>query len=158
MADALHKVLRSRASFSPLPTPPTGLPTTTRSAPESRFAGIKRPFLTVYAHWKAAEYAGLAHLERMLARSDDARVVWLEGIAWAVAGGSLAGLCLVFTKGVVKIFFLPGHPLVHPSPLLTLVLTIITAVAQIICLNKALACADTVVVVPIFYAGYTVFG
>ena len=30
---------------------------------------------------------------------------------------------------------------------------IITAVCQIICLNKALQCADTVVVVPLFYAG-----
>lgn len=48
--------------------------------------------------------------------------------------------------------------MVHPSPLLTLLLTIATAVAQIICLNKALQCADTVVVVPLFYAGYTVFG
>jgi hypothetical protein len=36
--------------------------------------------------------------------------MWLEGMAWAAAGGSLAGLCLVFTKGVVKIFFNRGHP------------------------------------------------
>lgn len=48
--------------------------------------------------------------------------------------------------------------LVHPSPLITLLFTILTAVAQIICLNKALRCADTVVVVPLFYAGYTIFG
>jgi hypothetical protein len=34
-----------------------------------------------------------------------------------------------------------------------LLFVIITAVCQIICLNKALVCADTVVVVPLFYAG-----
>ncbi len=30
---------------------------------------------------------------------------------------------------------------------------IFTAVLQIMCLNRALVCADTVVVVPLFYAG-----
>lgn len=30
--------------------------------------------------------------------------------------------------------------------------------SQIVCLNRALKCADTVTVVPLFYAGYTVFG
>jgi hypothetical protein len=43
-------------------------------------------------------------------RASDARLLWLEGIAWAVAGGSLAGLCLVFTKAVVKLLANPGHP------------------------------------------------
>jgi hypothetical protein len=37
--------------------------------------------------------------------------------------------------------------------MITLLLVIATAIAQIICLNKALKCADTVVVVPVFYAG-----
>jgi hypothetical protein len=41
---------------------------------------------------------------------------------------------------------------------MTLILLIGTAVLQIVCLNSALRCADTVVVVPLFYAGYTVFG
>jgi hypothetical protein len=43
--------------------------------------------------------------------------------------------------------------LLHPTPVVTLLFVIITAVCQIICLNKALVCADTVVVVPLFYAG-----
>lgn len=157
MADLLAKVSYSRNSFSPLPSPTLGLPTTTggRTVPVGKW---KQRFMGIVARRKAMEYTVLAYLERMFARSDDARVQWLEGVAWAVAGGSLAGMCLVFTKGVVKIFWNPGHPLVHPSPLITLLLTIITAVLQIICLNKALKCADTVVVVPLFYAGYTVFG
>ena len=41
---------------------------------------------------------------------------------------------------------------------MSLLMVVFTAVLQIVCLNRALACADTVVVVPLFYAGYTVFG
>lgn len=41
---------------------------------------------------------------------------------------------------------------------MTLLLVIATAILQIVCLNRALECTDTVVVVPLFYAGYTVFG
>lgn len=150
---------RSRASFSPLPSPTLGLGA---GLPGSRPAPPSNPIVRAYrgamAKWRAWDNFWLGHLERFLARTDDGRVLWFEGIGWAVAGGSLAGLCLVFTKAVVKIFWRPGHPLVHFTPLLTLVLLVLTAVLQIICLNKALQCADTVVVVPLFYAGYTVFG
>jgi len=52
----------------------------------------------------------LNRMEKMTVRTDDARLTWLQGIGWAVVGGSLAGLCLVFTKAAVKIFWLPGHP------------------------------------------------
>jgi hypothetical protein len=57
----------------------------------------------------------LTRMEKMFQRADDARITWLEGIGWAVAGGSLAGLCLVFTKATVKIVVLPGHPVSHDS-------------------------------------------
>lgn len=63
----------------------------------------------------------LSRMEITFARADDARLIWLEGIGWAVAGGSLAGLCLVFTKAIVKIFGNPGHPvsplIAHPHAL-----------------------------------------
>lgn len=39
-----------------------------------------------------------------------------------------------------------------------MLLTAFTAILQIVCLNRALVCVDTVIVVPLFYAGYTVFG
>lgn len=55
-------------------------------------------------------------MEITFARADDARLIWLEGIGWAVAGGSLAGLCLVFTKAIVKIFGNPGHPVSDHHP------------------------------------------
>ncbi|WOO84441.1 uncharacterized protein LOC62_06G007959 [Vanrija pseudolonga] len=159
VADLFGRVTRSRASFSPLPSPTLGLGAGlpgSRPTPPSN--PIVRAFRGAKAKWRVWDNFWLGHLERFLARTDDGRVLWFEGIGWAVAGGSLAGLCLVFTKAVVKIFWRPGHPLVHFTPLLTLVLLTITAVLQIICLNKALQCADTVVVVPLFYAGYTVFG
>ncbi len=52
----------------------------------------------------------LGKMEKIFQRTDDARIIWLEGMGWAVAGGSLAGLCLVFTKAIVKVVWLPGHP------------------------------------------------
>lgn len=41
----------------------------------------------------------------------------------------------------------------HPVPLLTLFFLGVTAVSQIITLNRALKCADPTLVVPLFYAG-----
>lgn len=163
----LGKVSKSRASFSPMPSPTVG--TGGRLPAVEQSSSIVQRVRSVWGKWKSLEATAVTHLERFLQRTDDARVTWLEGIGWAVAGGSLAGLCLVFTKAVVKVFWLPGHPvsrprgytdtqLVHVSAIITLLLLIGTAVLQIVCLNKALRCADTVVVVPLFYAGYTVFG
>lgn len=60
----------------------------------------------------------------------------------------------------------PTHPLArfahpqftHPTALITLLLVALTAILQIICLNRALKAADSTLVVPLFYAGYTIFG
>nr|XP_019042293.1 hypothetical protein I302_08895 [Kwoniella bestiolae CBS 10118]OCF21223.1 hypothetical protein I302_08895 [Kwoniella bestiolae CBS 10118] len=147
-------LLASRASFSPLPSPTLELPTSRPKSDNAIFGFFKRISRTI----KGIENVAVRRLEGMFARTDDARLIWLQGMGWAVTGGSLAGLCLVFTKSAVKLFGLPGHPLVHPSALITLLLVIVTAVLQIVCLDRALKCADTVVVVPLFYAGYTVFG
>ncbi|KAL7424060.1 hypothetical protein Q5752_001645 [Cryptotrichosporon argae] len=148
-AHLVSALLRSRASFSPLSSP--SLPLPTMRAPPG-------PVRRAWAGCRALERALLGRLERACGRTPDARLIWLEGIGWAVCGGSLAGLCLVFTKAVVKISGLPGHPFAHFSSVVTTLLVVATAVLQIVCLNKALQCADTVVVVPLFYAGYTVFG
>ncbi|BEJ14484.1 hypothetical protein CspHIS471_0402510 [Cutaneotrichosporon sp. HIS471] len=150
VGDLLHKVAKRRASFSPLPSPTMGRGS--RPLPALNF------FQRALAQWRGWESMVLGRLERLLQRTQDARVQWLEGIFFASCGGSLAGLCLVFTKAIVKIMWGDGHPLVHFSAIMTLILLIGTAVLQIVCLNSALRCADTVVVVPLFYAGYTVFG
>lgn len=101
-ADLLHKVSKQRASFSPLPSPVMGR--------GSRPPPALNIFQRAMAKWRALESTVLAHMERLLQRTDDARVAWLEGIFYASCGGGLAGLCLVFTKAVVKIMWLPGHP------------------------------------------------
>ncbi|ODO11605.1 hypothetical protein I350_00387 [Cryptococcus amylolentus CBS 6273] len=148
-------LLRSRASFSPLPSPSLELPTS-RSPSSPNF--IVKFYQTIKGTWERFERMAVGRLEILFQRTGDERVVWLQGIGWGVAGGSLAGLCLVFTKAAVKMMGLPGHPFLHPSSLISLICVIVTAIFQIVCLNRALECADTVVVVPLFYAGYTVFG
>ncbi|WWC69395.1 uncharacterized protein I206_103334 [Kwoniella pini CBS 10737] len=147
-------VVSSRASFSPLPSPTLELPTSRPKSPNA----IVGFFGRISKQIKSLKSKAVRRLEIWFGRTDDARLIWLQGMGWAVTGGSLAGLCLVFTKAAVKLFGLPGHPLVHFSAIVTLLFVIITAVLQIVCLDRALKCADTVVVVPLFYAGYTAFG
>jgi len=67
-------------------------------------------FKRIWGSWKRIEGKIICRMEITFSRTDDARIIWLQGIGWAVAGGSLAGLCLVFTKAVVKIYYEPGHP------------------------------------------------
>ncbi|WVR05179.1 hypothetical protein IAU60_002191 [Kwoniella sp. DSM 27419] len=154
VASLFASFLKSRQSFSPLPSPTLELPTSRPAKPNA----FKAFFSRLRTAWKQGENRALKRMETVFARTDDARLIWFQGIGWAVCGGSLAGLCLVFTKAAVKLFGLPGHPLVHPSAMISLLLVIFTAILQIVCLDRALKCADTVVVVPLFYAGYTVFG
>ena len=108
----LRKLLVSRASFSPLPSPSINLrPRLSERNPVMRFVGgTKR-------RWERIERILLSRMERVFQRADDARLTWLQGIGWGVCGGGLAGLCLVFTKVVVKVFWLPGHPVSRaPGP------------------------------------------
>ena len=96
----LAALLASRASYSPLPSPTLG-PTGGK---------VTNAFGRFALKWKSMERRILVRLETLFSRTDDPRLIWLQGIGWAVCGGSLAGLCLVFTKVVVKLFGLPGHP------------------------------------------------
>ena len=102
----LQSLLSSRASFSPLASPSLELPTSRSSSPNP----VVKTYRKLTGIWGKFERFAVGKLEVILQRTDDAKVTWLQGIGWAVAGGSLAGLCLVFTKAVVKIMWLPGHP------------------------------------------------
>jgi hypothetical protein len=101
----LASLLKSRASLSPLPSPTIGLQA--RPKPVNPVVGFVKKG---WKGWKRVEGRVLDRMEKMFQRTDDARLLWLQGIGWAVTGGSLAGLCLVFTKAVVKISGLPAHP------------------------------------------------
>lgn len=104
----LARLLASRASYSPLASPT--LPIQRREAPS-------HPIITFakarWTQWKGLESTALKHLETIFQRAEDSRITWLQGIGWAVTGGSLAGACLVFTKAVVKLLGLRGHPVSH---------------------------------------------
>jgi hypothetical protein len=101
VAHLLSALLASRASYSPLASP---VLTPSQSRPNFVVAAAQTAWYT----WRHLEKRVVEKMEST--RASDARLLWLEGIAWAVAGGSLAGLCLVFTKAVVKLLANPGHP------------------------------------------------
>lgn len=106
------RLLKSRTSYSPIGSPTLGI-APTRPRPSNAVVAF---FKRLWGTWKGLESKILARMEITFSRTDDARIIWLQGIGWAVAGGSLAGLCLVFTKAVVKIFYNPGHPVSCRNP------------------------------------------
>ncbi|KAG8702374.1 hypothetical protein FRC09_004768 [Ceratobasidium sp. 395] len=103
-------------------------------------------------------------LERWMASRDDKLLAWTLGIGWACVGGSLAGGCLVFAKASVKLISgklsheNEGNQIGHPAAIITFIFLAITAVSQIIALNKGLKVYDSTLVVPVFYGVYTASG
>lgn len=103
----LARLLASRASFSPLPSPTMELNTAARAKPSHPIIGF---FKRCWASWRRVDDFVLRQVEVILRRAEDPRVTWLQGIGWAVCGGSLAGMCLVFTKAVVSLLGRKDHP------------------------------------------------
>jgi len=95
---------------------------------------------------------------------DDRQIAWILGIGWACTGGGLAGGCLVFAKAIVKLLTgslsheNPGNQFGHAAPIFTILLLAVTAVYQVICLNRGLKVYDSTLVVPVFYGVYTATG
>ncbi|KAL0956504.1 hypothetical protein HGRIS_002647 [Hohenbuehelia grisea] len=103
-------------------------------------------------------------LEHWTAAQDDKQIAWTLGIGWACCGGGLAGGCLVFAKASVQLISgslsrqNTGNQFGHAAPIFTFILLAITAVLQIICLNRGLKAYDSTLVVPVFYGVYTAVG
>ena len=103
-------------------------------------------------------------LEAWTAAQDDTQIAWTLGIGWACCGGGLAGMCLVFAKAGVGLITgalsheNTGNQFGHLSSIFTFIFLAITAVAQIICLNRGLRVYDSTLVVPVFYGVYTAAG
>ncbi|OCH88999.1 hypothetical protein OBBRIDRAFT_794662 [Obba rivulosa] len=103
-------------------------------------------------------------LEVWTATHDDKRIAWTLGIGWACCGGGLAGGCLVFAKAAVKLISgslsheNTGNQFGHASSIFTFIFLAVTAVSQIICLNRGLKVYDSTLVVPVFYGVYTGVG
>ncbi|KDQ53544.1 hypothetical protein JAAARDRAFT_39231 [Jaapia argillacea MUCL 33604] len=114
--------------------------------------------------WRKWDLKGKEVLERWVAGKGDKTVAWTLGIGWACCGGGLAGGCLVFAKAGVKLISdslnhsNTGNQFLHVSSIFTFVLLGVTAVAQIVCLNKGLKVYDSTLVVPVFYGVYTATG
>ncbi|KAI0644547.1 hypothetical protein C8Q79DRAFT_912657 [Trametes meyenii] len=116
------------------------------------------------AFWRNAMLWAREKLELWTAHHDDKRIAWTLGIGWSCCGGGLAGGCLVFAKAAVKLISgamsheNTGNQFGHASAVFTFILLAVTAVSQIICLNKGLAIYDSTLVVPVFYGVYTGLG
>ncbi|KAH9858568.1 hypothetical protein C2E23DRAFT_864468 [Lenzites betulinus] len=118
----------------------------------------------ILASWQHTLLWTREQLENWTAPHDDKRIAWTLGIGWACCGGGLAGGCLVFAKAAVKLISgamsheNTGNQFGHASSIFTFILLAVTAVCQIVCLNKGLAIYDSTLVVPVFYGVYTGLG
>lgn len=119
---------------------------------------------TLRATWASLMVWVTGRLEVWTAPQDDKQVAWTLGILWACCGGDLAGGTLVFAKAIVKLLSgslskqNPGNQFGHAAPIFTIILLAVTAVLQIICLNRGLKVYDSTLVVPVFYGIYTATG
>ncbi len=95
---------KSRASLSPtLPAYDSSLPPSADRGQRGKKAvhGFMGYVHLIERKRKASQDFLVGMLDRrVFERTDDVRLKWLEGVGWAVVGGSLAGGCLVFTKAV----------------------------------------------------------
>ncbi|CAA7259134.1 unnamed protein product [Cyclocybe aegerita] len=128
------------------------------------FGKVFGVFFALKAGWDNFMGWVFDRLEAWAAPKDDKQVAWTLGIGWACCGGGLAGGCLVFAKATVKLLSgslsheNPGNQFGHAAPIFTIILLVLTAVLQIICLNRGLKVYDSTLVVPVFYGVYTATG
>ncbi|EJD52737.1 hypothetical protein AURDEDRAFT_111319 [Auricularia subglabra TFB-10046 SS5] len=154
-ASQLDAILASRADIDAVP-----FSAETRRAgpaPTSWFGRVKATVGGAVATWRI-------FLEHWTSAQTDRHLAWTLGITWACCGGGLAGECLVFAKATVKLISgklshtNDGNQFAHPAAIFTFILLAVSAVTQIIALNKGLRAYDSTLVVPTFYGIYTAFG
>ncbi|KAF8590987.1 hypothetical protein K439DRAFT_1381430 [Ramaria rubella] len=153
----LDAVLAARADISSVPFSGSGS--------GQRQPGGSTSFFGIIAQkWKATLIWIREWLEHWTAAKSDKQIAWTLGIGWACCGGGLAGGCLVFAKSIVKLISgtlshqNTGNQFGHPAAIITFILLALTAVFQIICLNRGLRVYDSTLVVPVFYGVYTASG
>ncbi|KAK7675965.1 hypothetical protein QCA50_021078 [Cerrena zonata] len=152
----LDAVLAARSDISAVPF--SGMGAGRASPPAATWAG------KAFGVWDAWMSKIKEYLEIWTAPHDETRIAWTLGIGWACCGGGLAGGCLVFAKAAVKLISgslsheNTGNQFGQASSIVTFIFLAITAVLQIICLNRGLKVYDSTLVVPVFYGVYTAFG
>ncbi|KAH0827513.1 hypothetical protein J3R83DRAFT_4226 [Lanmaoa asiatica] len=169
---SLDAVLVSRSDITSEPF--TGMSARRSPLPSATLLGKAKNTYASFSLWIKEK------LEIWTAPKDDRQIAWILGIGWACCGGGLAGGCLVFAKAtyVLTVRLLsvvlspfsvklltgslshenPGNQFGHIAPIFTIILLVITAVLQIICLNRGLKVYDSTLVVPVFYGVYTATG
>jgi magnesium transporter len=152
----LETVFTSRSDLAAEPF--AGMSARRQKQPATSFAAKVRDY------WESLMLRIREFLESWTAPHGDKQIAWTLGIGWACCGGGLAGMCLVFAKAAVKLITgslsheNTGNQFGHVSSIFTFVLLAITAVFQIICLNRGLRVYDSTLVVPVFYGVYTAAG
>ncbi|KAJ8503132.1 hypothetical protein ONZ45_g11128 [Pleurotus djamor] len=168
----LDAILAARGDVNSTPfagaPPSTALPNASGPKREGQEISFLRRILGLFISLRRAWDAGMAKmgewLEYWTAAKDDKQIAWTLGIGWACCGGGLAGGCLVFAKASVQLISgalsheNTGNQFGHASSIFTFIFLAITAVTQIICLNKGLKVYDSTLVVPVFYGVYTASG
>ncbi|KAG9316364.1 hypothetical protein JVU11DRAFT_2397 [Chiua virens] len=153
---SLDAVLAARSDITSEPF--TGMSSRRSFPPSNTFLDKVKNAYTALSLWIKEK------LEIWTASKDDTQIAWTLGIGWACCGGGFAGVCLVFAKATVKLLTgslsheNPGNQFGHIAPIFTIILLAITAVLQIICLNRGLKVYDSTLVVPVFYGVYTATG
>ncbi|EAU91775.2 hypothetical protein CC1G_04543 [Coprinopsis cinerea okayama7 len=162
----LDAVLAARGDLNNT-RPATGQRPTFGSAPAKRLGFVGKVvgfFKTVKAMWDWGMSWIMDWVEHWAGPKDDKQIAWTLGIGWACCGGGLAGGCLVFAKATVKLIsgslskVNTGNQFGHASSIFTIIFLAITAVMQILCLNRGLRVYDSTLVVPVFYGVYTATG
>ncbi|KAJ4483354.1 hypothetical protein J3R30DRAFT_3698167 [Lentinula aciculospora] len=157
----LDAILSARSEISAIPLSATRSSTAPSNRKENTVIVVARNIRMAYIYvmMKLGDF-----LEQWNAVKDDKTIAWSLGIAWACAGGGLAGGTLVFAKATVKLLSgslsheNPGNQFGHAAPIFTIILLACTAILQIICLNRGLKVFDSTLVVPVFYGVYTATG
>ncbi|CED82735.1 Magnesium transporter NIPA [Phaffia rhodozyma] len=119
---------------------------------------IPKFFHPVQAYHKSAQRFLSVKLSVLLGRSSEKHLAFCTGIGWASVGGAMAGASLVFAKATVMIGMGEGNVYIHFLPMIMIAFLALSAVLQMIALNRGLKAYDSTLVVPVFYAGYTLLG
>ncbi|KAG8839636.1 hypothetical protein FRC18_009566 [Serendipita sp. 400] len=119
---------------------------------------------TVKVKWSNWMHWTRGWIENWSEDKSEKTLAWTLGICWACCGGALAGGTLVFAKASVKLISgslshkNTGDQFGHAAAIFTFIFLAVTAVLQILCLNRGLRAYDSTLVVPVFYGVYTASG
>lgn len=158
----------------------TCIPSLSPQGPPFRYFPRWNPLLKTRLSYLSLQRKLSDRLMTLTARLPDSQLTFFVGIGWGAVGGILSGASLIATKTVVMLGLGEGNVVRssptrapkatkiltrllidqywHPTPLFTILILAVTAVLQMLALNRALKAYSSTVVVPVFFSGYTLLG